>query len=162
LFPQPCALGVCDSVSGCGHPEDFFNHISSLQEESVTNPNTGGSRPQTRTVAGQQYVQVVPGHVASRSGGGLAPVTVEGGYDPGDLQEIDKAIRHMPGVVAYMRQKAEECVDGTGSSNYEVVLQNDPETQRPRAYIAPANNQGIHEELSEHRALKSAIGMEGS
>lgn len=35
------------------------------------------------------------------------------------------------------------------------------ETQRPRAYVMPANNNGIHEELSEGVLLKAALGMTG-
>jgi hypothetical protein len=96
----------------------------------------------------------------ARSGGSVAAVSGEG-YDPGDLQEIDKAIRHLPGVVAYMQKKAQECIDMTGSNNFEVVLQNEPETQRPRAYCAPKNNDGIHEELSESLLVKSAANMAG-
>jgi hypothetical protein len=82
-------------------------------------------------------------------------------YSPGDIEKIDKAIRHMPYIVAYMQDRAQDVVDDTGSGNYEVVLQNDANTQRPRAYVAPSNNKGIHEELSEHLALKAAINMEG-
>lgn len=36
-----------------------------------------------------------------------------------------------------------------------------PEKQRPRAYVAPANNKGIHEELSDAVLLKAALGMAG-
>jgi hypothetical protein len=74
-------------------------------------------------------MQSAPGHVASRTGGGLAAVSPSrlehppgldefGEYDPGDLREIDKAIRHLPGVVAYARKKAEETIGHTGSSNF--------------------------------------------
>lgn len=35
------------------------------------------------------------------------------------------------------------------------------EKQRPRAYVAPANNKGIHEELSDAVLLKAALGMAG-
>jgi hypothetical protein len=35
------------------------------------------------------------------------------------------------------------------------------ERQRPRAYVAPANNKGIHEELSQAVLLKAAMGMAG-
>jgi hypothetical protein len=138
----------------------------------MTNPNTGGSRPQTRTAGGQRYMQSTQGHVASRSGGGLAAVPASrlghppsvdefGEYDPGDLREIDKAIRHLPSVVAYCARKAEEGIGMTGSSNFEVIVSDAPENTRARAYMAPANNQGIHEELSEGLLLKAAINMEG-
>ena len=95
------------------------------------------------------------------SGGGVRAVDWNAPYNPGDLQEIDKAIRHLPFVVSHMVHKAHQLISETGSTNYEVVLQNEPTTQRPRAYVAPANDQGIHQELSEHLALKAAINMEG-
>jgi hypothetical protein len=81
----------------------------------------------TRTAGGQKY-QLQSGSVA-RGGGGLAAVPISrvanpphyldsGEYDPGDLKEIDKAIRHMPAVVEYLRKKAEECKELTGSDNF--------------------------------------------
>lgn len=36
-----------------------------------------------------------------------------------------------------------------------------PEKQRPRAYVCPSNNMGIHEELTQAVLLKSAMGMSG-
>jgi hypothetical protein len=36
-----------------------------------------------------------------------------------------------------------------------------PEKQRVRAYVAPANGKGIHEELSDAVLLKAAMGMAG-
>jgi hypothetical protein len=98
----------------------------------------------------------------SRGGGRLAGVSAgDDAYNPGDLDEIDRRIRHLPGVVAYMKQKAEQCIAMTGSDNFEVVVQNDSDTRRPRAYCAPANNKGIHEELSEAVLLKAASNMAG-
>lgn len=35
------------------------------------------------------------------------------------------------------------------------------EKQRPRAYVCPANNVGIHEELTRAVLLKAAMGMSG-
>jgi hypothetical protein len=84
-----------------------------------------------------------------------------GEYNPGDIKEIDRAIRHMPGVVAYLVQKAEELLEATDSENFGIILQNNPEYQRARAYVLPSNDQGVHEELSQHILLKAAIGMEG-
>jgi hypothetical protein len=97
---------------------------------------------------------------AQENGTRLARVDVDG-YDPGDLQIIDKAIRHMPGVVAYMVKAAQECINLTGvPDEFTVILQNDPNTQRPRAYCAPNTSDGIHLELTEQVLLKSAISME--
>ncbi len=83
-------------------------------------------------------------------------------YSPGDLNAIDKAIRHMDAVVAHERVKGLELVAATGSDNFDIVVQNDPETQRARVYGAPINGEGIHEELSQALLLRAALGMEGS
>jgi hypothetical protein len=82
-------------------------------------------------------------------------------YDPGITQEIDRAIRHLPGIVHYVATKAKELAKATGSPNFEVILQNKPETQRPRAYVAPANGKGIREEKTQAVLLKAALGMAG-
>lgn len=93
-------------------------------------------------------------------GGGLH--ATEGPYNPGNLKEIDRAIRHMPGVVAYVVKKAQEGITLTGAdSEFAVVLQNDPTTQRPRAYMAPNTSDGIHLELSQGVLLKAAVSMQG-
>jgi hypothetical protein len=82
-------------------------------------------------------------------------------YDPGDMNEIIHKLVHSDGVVGHITAKAQEMVEMTGSDNFKVVVQNDPDTERPRAYGAPANNQGIHEELSDHVLLKAAQNMDG-
>jgi hypothetical protein len=82
-------------------------------------------------------------------------------YDPGDLNEIDRAIRHMPMVVNRLKIKALEGIEMTGSDNFDAIVQDDPETQRARVYMAPINSAGIHEELSECLLLKAAFNMEG-
>lgn len=92
------------------------------------------------------------------SGGGLSVI---GEYDPKITEEIDRKIRNLPVVVQRCRQKADELVKATGSANFEVVLSRGEDQQRPRAYVAPANSNGIHEELSEAVLLKAALGMAG-
>jgi hypothetical protein len=82
-------------------------------------------------------------------------------YEPGDMEEIGRKLMHSPGVVEHITRKAEEMIEMTGSPNFKVVVQNDPGLERPRAYGAPANNEGIHEELSENVLLKAAMNMEG-
>lgn len=82
-------------------------------------------------------------------------------YDPQITAEIDKRIRHLPFVVGHMNFKAEKLKQATGSGNFEVITQNDPNTQRPRSYVVPKNNKGIHEELSQAVLLKAALGMAG-
>jgi hypothetical protein len=82
-------------------------------------------------------------------------------YSPGDRKVIDRAIRHLPGVVEYIDKKAKELAKATGSPNFEVVLQNRRNTSRPRAYVVPANGKGIREEKSKGVLLKAALGMAG-
>jgi hypothetical protein len=94
----------------------------------------------------------------SESGFGLS---VAGAYDPGITPEIDRKIRNMPMVVEYINAKAHELLSAVGSDNFEVILSHKPDQQRPRAYVCPSNNKGIHEELSEAILLKAALGMAG-
>jgi hypothetical protein len=66
-------------------------------------------------------------------------------------------------VVSHCVEKAQECIGmiAEGSENFEIVLQNRPDTERPRAYIAPANSDGIGAELEDAVLLKAAINMQG-
>jgi hypothetical protein len=88
-------------------------------------------------------------------------VDVSASYDAGITAEVDQRIRHMPGVINYCLMKAAQLKNSTGSSNFKIVVQADPRTMRPRCYVAPSNNQGIHEELSQAVLLKAALGMAG-
>lgn len=97
----------------------------------------------------------------SASGKNSLSVDVDAPYDPGITAEIDKRIRHMPGVILYMLTKAAMLKNATGSKNFIIVVQADPNTMRPRAYVVPSNDEGIHEELSEAVLLKAALGMSG-
>ena len=49
----------------------------------------------------------------------------------------------------------------SASSGGAGTTEREHEHQRPRAYVAPANNKGIHEELSQAVLLKAALGMAG-
>lgn len=95
------------------------------------------------------------------SNGNNLSVDVNAQYDPGITEEIDRAIRHLPIVTSHCVSKAVECQQSTGSDNFVVITQNDPQTQRPRAYVAPRNDAGVHEELADAVLLKSALGMSG-
>lgn len=92
------------------------------------------------------------------SSGGLR---VSGEYDPGITEEIDRKIRNLPIVVTHCEARANDLKSATGSSNFEVIVSHDSNNSRPRAYVAPSNNQGIHEELSQAILLKAALGMDG-
>jgi hypothetical protein len=97
-----------------------------------------------------------PLFVASGSYG----LKVGGEYDPGITPEIDKKIRHLPFIVDYVTRKAYELQRDAGD-NFEVILSNKPDQQRPRAYVCPRNNAGIRQELSDAVLLKSALGFSG-
>lgn len=96
----------------------------------------------------------------SASGNRLT-VDIGGDYDAGITDEIDKAIRHLPVVVEAAMEAAATLKNSTGSPNFELVIQARSETQRPRVYVVPKNNKGIHEELSKAVLLKAALGMAG-
>lgn len=102
----------------------------------------------------------MPSPVNASSTGSPATLVAQE-YDPGITEEVDRAIRNMPGVVQYCNRKAHELCDATGSSNFEVVLSQGPDQQRPRAYVVPSNSKGIHEELAQAVLLKAALGMAG-
>jgi hypothetical protein len=114
-----------------------------------------------------------------------------GEYDPGITEEVDAQIRNMAIVEQRCLHSARELLKSTGSDNFEIVLSTTrgadvydeasdaggrrhlrgggdagsssrgPEKQRIRAYVAPANSKGIHEELSDAVLLKAAMGMAG-
>jgi hypothetical protein len=101
-------------------------------------------------------------NVTFRAGGaGFIADVALGAYDPGDLVEIDRAIRHMPAVVDHITKKANEMRDLIEKSqDFRVIVSTGGES-RARAYVAPANNGGIHLELADSVLLKSAAQMEG-
>lgn len=93
--------------------------------------------------------------------GNQLKVDMTGEYDPGITEEIDRQIRHMQPVLLRMAEKAAQLKRATGSTNFELVIATNPSGQRPRVYVAPANRDGIHEELSQAVLLKAALGMSG-
>jgi len=97
----------------------------------------------------------------SVNGGASLKVDVTQAYDAGITAEVDRQIRHMRGVLLYCSSKAAELKRATGSSNFTIVVQASPNTQRPRFYVIPANNQGITEELKDAVLLKAALSMSG-
>jgi len=71
-------------------------------------------------------------------------------------------LMHHPVVVAHCVKMAQEVIGNTslGANGYSIVLQNRPETVRPRAYVVP-NSKGIRAELKDGDLLKAALGMSG-
>lgn len=71
------------------------------------------------------------------------------------------ATLHRPEVVAHCVAKARELIANTGHPEaFDLVLQNRPDTIRPRAYAMP-NSKGIRLELKDGVLLKAALGMSG-
>lgn len=95
--------------------------------------------------------------------GGGSSLGVSGAYDPKITPEIDRKIRNMPGIAQHCYNKAIQLARETGSPNFEVILSYNAEggQSRPRAYVCPKNNEGIHEELSQAVLLKAAMAMAG-
>jgi hypothetical protein len=93
--------------------------------------------------------------------GNQLKVDLGGSYDAGITEEIDKQIRHLPIVVNRAMESAATLKNSIGSPNFELVIQARSDTQRPRVYVVPKNNKGIHEELSQGVLLKAALGMAG-
>src|SRR6202035_5608029 len=100
-------------------------------------------------------------HANDAGTGFSAEPVFAGDYDPGDLTKIDQAIRHMPGVVDYITKKANEMLGLIEKSqDFRVIVSTGGES-RARAYVAPANNAGIHLEAADSVLLKAAASMEG-
>lgn len=96
---------------------------------------------------------------AGAGGNGFVGKATLGAYDPGDLVEIDRAIRHMPYIVAHITKKANECKDLIEKSDdFRVIVSTGGES-RARAYVAPANGGGIHLEMADSVLLKAALSM---
>jgi hypothetical protein len=98
---------------------------------------------------------------AAASGKSFTATPTLGEYDPGDMVEIDQAIRHMPAVVDYITKKANETLDLIEKRDDFRVIVSTGGKSRARAYIAPANNAGIHLEAADSVLLKAAINMAG-
>jgi hypothetical protein len=94
-------------------------------------------------------------------GSGFTASPTVGDYNPGNFEEIDRAIRHMPAVVAYLEKKANEMLGLIEKSNDFHVIVSTSGEQRARAYVAPANGGGIHLEAADSVMLKAAAAMQG-
>lgn len=100
----------------------------------------------------------MPDQIIGAGANNLVILPNTGEYDPKITAEVDRAIRHLPVVQKYLRDMA-KLLQGRAGPNFEVVHGGGP--QRSREYVAPANNEGIHEELKDAALLKAAISMRG-
>jgi hypothetical protein len=98
---------------------------------------------------------------ASVSGRRLTAEPVLGEYDPGNLIEIDREIRHMPLVVDHLRDKAKQMLDMIEKKEDFRIIMSTGGVSRARAYVAPANNGGVHLEMADSVLLKAAASMQG-
>lgn len=100
-------------------------------------------------------------HANEHGTGFIAKAALGGAYDPGDMIEIDRAIRHMPVVVKHLEAKANEMLQLIEKRDDFRVIVSKGGKSRARAYVIPANNGGIHLELADAVLLKAAIAMQG-
>lgn len=70
-----------------------------------------------------------------------------------------RRLRHAYG--GYVAAKAESAAAGL-PDGYEVVVQNDPSTQRPRAYLVARTKEAQVDEAKNHRLLKKISSLRGS
>lgn len=83
-------------------------------------------------------------------------------YKPVISQATHRAIRHLPAVVEHCRRIAERGAQ-IGGDNYTVIVQNQPGTARPRAYIVPINTGAAVEDDARNSTLFRIIsGLRGS
>ena len=92
---------------------------------------------------------------------GITAEVVTGDYDPGNLVEIDRAIRHAPWVLRYLKKKANECLGLIEKGHDFHLIVSEGGVGRARVYVAPANDAGIHLELADSVLLKAAASMLG-
>ena len=71
-----------------------------------------------------------------------------------------RLVRHDRGVEDRLVAKANELHALVGD-NFETGLQNRPGTTRARAWVRPANDEGVHDELADGVLLKAAAAMRG-
>lgn len=60
-------------------------------------------------------------------------------------------------VAAKAREAAQDLPDG-----YEVVVQDDPSTQRPRAYLVARSMEARRDDAESNRLLKKISGLRGT
>lgn len=93
-------------------------------------------------------------------------------------EEQHRQIRHMPVVKDHIMTKAQEMLDIVNdmckqelkskkwatrpkTGHFGIVLSEDPDHTRPRAYVHPIDGHGIRIEMTHHVLLKAAAAMGG-
>lgn len=94
----------------------------------------------------------------------MADWTVEVTVKPGAMTTDDyRALLHSDKVVGRITDLADQIVQASGSpDDFEVLVQNQPETRRPRAFAKPRTGKGIRLELRDSVLIKGAASMGGS
>jgi hypothetical protein len=67
--------------------------------------------------------------------------------------ETHRAIRHMPFIVDHCTKIAQKGVE-IGGDGWEVIVQNDPQTKRPRAYIVCRDQRALLRDAKESTLFK--------
>lgn len=74
-----------------------------------------------------------------------------------------RALRHLPQVVDHMERIARQALAQSGKSDlYEIIVQDDPTTKRPRVYIAPKGIEGVLDDAANSTILKMQAAMRGA
>lgn len=85
-------------------------------------------------------------------------------YKPNIPAKVHIMYRHLPQVVAHCTEIAKRGAR-IGGDNWTVIVQNEPMTKRPRAYIAPkhANSeQAKQQDGAQSTVFKIISGLRGS
>jgi hypothetical protein len=73
-----------------------------------------------------------------------------------------RELRHLPEVVAQLAALAQQTAAATGREDlFQVLVQNEPSTQRARALVHPIGHEGIKLELSQSVLVKAIASMAG-
>ena len=94
----------------------------------------------------------------------MADWDVEVTVKPGaSTLEDHVALRHSDQVVQRITELANKIVQSTGSpDDFEVLVQNDPDTMRPRAFAKPRTGKGIRLELRDSVLIKAVASGGGA
>jgi hypothetical protein len=71
------------------------------------------------------------------------------------------AIRHLPNIVAHCTQIARKGA-AIGGDGWEVIVQNDPQTKRPRAYIVCRDPAALERDARDDTLMRILSGLRGS
>lgn len=82
----------------------------------------------------------------------------DGDYKVTIPNNVHRAVRHLPFVVAHCAQLAQyaQSICGPG---WQVIVQNDPATRRPRAYFFTDNPEAIRRDAQENTVMRAISAL---